>query len=127
MPSRNEKKLLRALRRRKGRVEHGLFLAEGPRLVGELLATGTAPIKVLYTQVALTDPEAGPLLARLRAEGVESESLSRRELEEFADTVNPQGVLAVAEIPRWDWHDVGSPRILVLDAGPPPARRCGSR
>lgn len=38
--SKNKIKLTRALETKKGRVKHGMFVAEGPKIVGDLLAAG---------------------------------------------------------------------------------------
>ncbi len=38
--SKNKIKLIRALETKKGRVKHGMFVAEGPKIVGDLLAAG---------------------------------------------------------------------------------------
>lgn len=116
MPSRAEAKRWRSLKRRKGRAEHGLFLAEGPRLLEELLGAPVALRHVLYTAGAAEEPSTAALLARTREAGVPCEEVSADELETFADTVTPQGVLGVAEIPRWSWSDLPEGDLVVLDA-----------
>lgn len=116
MPSRSQAKRWRALKRRKGRSEHGLFLAEGPRLLEELLAAPTSVRHVMYTSDAANEPSTAALLARSREDGVPCEEVPRGELEEFADTVTPQGVLAVAEIPERTWASVPNGDLVVLDA-----------
>lgn len=113
MPSRAETKLWRSLTRRKGREESGRFLAEGPLLLGELLDSGLVPEHVLH--VASGSGER-PLLERARAAGARVEAVAEVELAALADTVTPQGVLAMAAIPRVDWSALRSDRILVLDA-----------
>ena len=40
MISKNKIKLVRALETKKGRAKHGLFVAEGPKVVADLLAAG---------------------------------------------------------------------------------------
>lgn len=40
MLSKNQLKLIRSLDTRKGRTKHGLFVAEGPKVVGDLLSAG---------------------------------------------------------------------------------------
>lgn len=40
MISKNKIKLIRALETKKGRVKHGMFVAEGPKIVDDLLAAG---------------------------------------------------------------------------------------
>ncbi|MFQ5890417.1 MAG: TrmH family RNA methyltransferase [Gemmatimonadota bacterium] len=116
MSSRSVGKLLRSLRARKGRAEHGLFLAEGPHLLRELLASGRPIVRVLYTRAVAVDPEAAGLLDRCVGAGVPCGEVSEAELGDYADTITPQGILAVAEIPRWCWAHVTTPRLLVLDA-----------
>lgn len=116
MPSRSQWKVWRSLARRKGREETGLFLLEGPRLLGELLGGGVLPEQVLHTEAASDDERIAALLERCRAAGVPVDAVSERRLAELADTVTPQGLLAVARIPRGGWKSAGVPRLLVLDA-----------
>lgn len=115
MPSRSERKVWRSLRRRKGRDETGCFLAEGPRLLGELLDTVTAVRAVLADgAVAETEP-VRDLLRRSEEAGWRVEIVERRVIDEIADTATPQGVLAIAEIPRWTWDDVPPGPLVLLD------------
>ncbi|MDT8435474.1 MAG: RNA methyltransferase [Gemmatimonadota bacterium] len=115
MPSLSERKLLRSLRRRTRRREQGLFLAEGARVVGDLLAAGLAVRLGLYTEAAAGDPDVAPLLDRLREVAAGTERVSEADLAGLADTVTPQGVLVAAEIPRRSWEDLRGRRLLVLD------------
>ncbi|RUO44284.1 RNA methyltransferase [Aliidiomarina taiwanensis] len=48
MLTNNHKKLIRALKQKKQRDQHGLFVAEGPKVVGEFLAAGYA-LQHLFT------------------------------------------------------------------------------
>lgn len=115
MPSRSQATRWRALKRRKGREEHGLFIAEGPRVIAELLRSPSTVRHLLHTSEAAADPAAAELLRQARDGGVEVEEVAVAELAEFADTVNPQGLLAVAEIPRRSREQLGD-RLLILDA-----------
>lgn len=116
MASRSQRKLWRALRRRKGRERHGLYLVEGPNAVSELLDAGAGIEDLLHTSEARTDPDVRLLLERAERDGIPVLALPEGEFAELADTVTPRGILAVARIPRWGWQDLRSPRILVLDA-----------
>lgn len=116
MPSRSQARRWRSLKRRKGRSEHGLFLAEGPRLLEDLLAAPPDLRHVLHTPAAADDPATAALLSRCRETGAGCEEVPPGELEEYADTVTPQGVVAVAEIPAWAWGDLAGGDLLVLDA-----------
>ena len=115
MPSRSQRKRWRALGRRKGREEHGLAVAEGPRLLEELLASPARVRHVLWTREGAGDPRSAALLARCREVGIEDEEVEPAELAEVADTVSPQGLLAVVEIPRRGWEDLPAGDLLVLD------------
>jgi RNA methyltransferase, TrmH family len=119
-PSRAETALLRSLRDRRRREAREHFLAEGVRVVEELLAS---PLEVRFLAVApsLEDtPRGGALLARARRAGVPLRTVSEEALGELADAESPQGVLAVARTPaapasRLDLSDPPAV-VLVLDA-----------
>lgn len=116
MPSIGQAKRLRALRRRKGRAELGMFLAEGPRVVADLLDTEIPVHLALYTTASAGDPAVSEVIERLRSSDIPVEEVPASEFEEFADTVTPQGILAMADIPAWSLTDVTRPRLAVLDA-----------
>ena len=115
MPSLNERKRLRALLRRKERAKSGLLIAEGARVVGDLIAAGQPVIQGLFAEDSLEDPAIDVLVRRLRSDGISCESVTRSELSEFADTVTPQGILVVAQIPRSNWEDLRGMRLLAVD------------
>lgn len=83
------------LAKRSAREETGLFLVEGPQAVSEALQFRAALLVDLFmTQAAL---DRYPELARAAAaSGVEVEIVSDHVLETMADTVTPQGVVAVS-------------------------------
>jgi TrmH family RNA methyltransferase len=116
MPSIARAKRLRALRRVKGRREHGMLLVEGPAVARDALDAGATVREALYTEAAAGDPAGARLLADLRAAGAEVEEVDEAELAEFADTVTPQGLLLVVDIPLRSLDDVAAPRLAVLDA-----------
>lgn len=115
MPSLNERKRLRALLRRKEREKRGLLIAEGTRVVGDLLEAGHPVFHCLFVEGGLADPTIDGIVRRLRADGVNCEAVPASDLAEYADTVTPQGILVVAGIPHGDWEDLRGLRLLVLD------------
>ncbi len=116
MPSRSSAKRLRALRRVKGRREHGMLLVEGPHVARDAVDAGAAVHEALYTDEAADDPAVADLLDRLRETDAAVERVDEDELAEFADTVTPQGLLLAVEIPRTGLADVMAARLVVLDA-----------
>lgn len=109
--------LIRALQTRKNRERRGLTLAEGVRLVEEVLAAGV-PVTAAVTAPALeATPRGAALAAALRAKVPRCETVEDRALADLASTEHPQGVVAVIE-PR-SWRLAGLPTsgvLLVLDA-----------
>lgn len=82
------------LSKRDARTETGLFLLEGPQAVSEALAF--RPELVLELYVTPTALERHPGLADAAGEaGLEAEFVTEAVLDAMADTVTPQGVVAV--------------------------------
>jgi TrmH family RNA methyltransferase len=100
--------LQRSTRRR---FREGLMVAEGARLVGELARSSLKPEEVFFTpDFAAGGAEAEALLRGLEAQTTLLE-VSDEVMAEMADTVTPQGILAVLTIP--DLHD-DTERVFVL-------------
>lgn len=94
-----------------------MFLAEGVRVVEELLASSLA-VESAVISPSLEDTGRGRSLRERLIARVPVESATEAELRELADTDTPQGVIAVARMPRPSLPDVLPERavILVLDA-----------
>lgn len=110
---------IRNLQQRKGRRRRGQTLAEGVRLVEEVLAAGV-PCEGVVTLRGLGDtPRGAALLEALAGHAIPMEEVSEHEFRSLAATDTPQGVVAVIEVPTWSLADVaaraGAP-VLVLDA-----------
>lgn len=114
--SRSHHTLITGLGRRKVRAEEGLFLAEGVRVVEELLAAGVA-VRLAVTSPALEETERGARLARA-LDGRGAIRVGAAEMAALSDTRTSQGVLVVAEIPAADPESVDVPpgtTLLALD------------
>jgi TrmH family RNA methyltransferase len=83
----------RALHRRRDRDNSGRFLAEGPQAVGEALR-GTSVVVELFATAGAIDryPE---IVAAARAAGLTPSRVTDDALVSMAETVNPQGLVAV--------------------------------
>ena len=110
--------LARDLRRRKAREKHSLFVAEGVRSVEELLRSAV-PLRGVLTAPQLSEaPRGQTLLEAIRGSGVEFAELSEKDFRSAAETESPQGVLAIAEVPKrtLDTLEIGDVcRLIVLD------------
>lgn len=92
-------KRVAALARKKERSETGRFMVEGPQAVRELLSYRPGLADVVY---ATTGTETWQHeIDRLASEvGVDIERVTPQVLSAMAETVQPQGVIAVARIPE---------------------------
>jgi TrmH family RNA methyltransferase len=110
--------LARDLQRRRARERHGLFTVEGVRAVEELLRSGV-PIRGALVSPGLSGaPRGAALRAALETTGLPVLEVSEREFATAAGTDSPQGVLAIAAIPRRRIDELVLPpraRVLVLD------------
>jgi RNA methyltransferase, TrmH family len=109
----------RDLQRRHARERQGLFVAEGVRTVGELLRSPLTIRGALVTPPAPDLAHGRSLVATLHERGVPVQEVSAAEFASASDTETPQGILAIAEVPK---HNLAALRIdepfrlVVLDA-----------
>lgn len=105
MLSKNRIKYIRSLEMKKYRKVENAFLAEGNKLVGDLL--GHFPCRLLIATPSWL--ESHPLLLAQETIEVTEEELTRASL-----LKNPQEVLAVFEIPSYTYDDTLPSRLLCL-------------
>ena len=97
--SRAEARLIHSLHRRKAREAQGFFLAEGLRVVEELVASKlTIRLAILSSELE-DNPRGRALLERL-SQRTEIRIVPEHVVREVAATENPQGVLAIAGEPE---------------------------
>jgi TrmH family RNA methyltransferase len=116
--SAREEKEIRALLRRKERATRSRFLAEGVRVLEDLLASDLRVVLVVASSSLEDSARGGALLDRAARAGVPVRTVPDAELDTLAGTLNPQGVLAVAEVPRVSLDTLrsgGTPLALLLD------------
>jgi TrmH family RNA methyltransferase len=91
MLSKNQIKFIASLKQKKYREENNLFIAEGAKIVPELLASG-----IIVKQVYATSD----FLRKNKIEGsIERFEIKENELERISFLMTPNEVLAVCEIP----------------------------
>lgn len=96
MVSKRIVKLVHSLRQKKGRESERLFVAEGKRLVTDLVAGGMRPVALFVTEASL------PLLPVLAHCGVTPEVCSASEMNALSGLVHPpkgEGMLALFPLP----------------------------
>lgn len=98
-----EIQLVRALADKRGRAEHGLFVAEGEKLIGELRASHLRIRKIFALEGVF--------------EGTETETVTARDMERLSLLKTANNSLALVEIPRYELkpEELGNKLVLALD------------
>ena len=91
MISKNKQKLLRQLEQKKHRAATGLFVAEGPKVVGDLLAIGPAETLIATEEWATLHPDA---------ETKEWIIVNEDELRRVSFLQHPQQVMGIFPLPK---------------------------
>lgn len=109
--------VIRDLHRRKARERRGLALAEGVRLVEEMLAAEVPCKGAVVAPGLLATPRGAALRERLAAAGAPIEEATDAELDELAATEHPQGIVAVYQPREWSLDQLrpapGRPLVLL--------------
>ena len=103
------------LAKREARSETGLFLVEGPQALSEALAFRPELVVDIFTTRAAWEKRTALAAAAAQA-GVTPEFVTDAVLDAMADTVTPQGVVAVCEQPRASLEAVleSGPRLMAV-------------
>ena len=116
MLSKNQLKLVRSLELKKNRKKEGLFVAEGPKVVGDLLRAGYVPHSIFMVQGSGFKVQGSGAKVQGRLLPITDD-----ELRKLSFLQHPQEVLALFEIPSpgslpfREGLGVGSPLSLALD------------
>ena len=110
MITKNQVKYIQSLGQKKSRDEENCFIAEGPKLVNELLAAGNCKLVQLYALKGWIEANAS---ANKESEVIE---VLTGELEKISQLTTPNQVLAIVEKIKWEGEaKVQGEVSLVLD------------
>ncbi|MFQ5814330.1 MAG: TrmH family RNA methyltransferase, partial [Anaerolineae bacterium] len=113
----NEKvKYIRSLYRRRVRYRERHFVIEGVRLVEEAFRAGIVPALLFYSEGVDSTPGGRELLVEMQKVEAPAFAVSERVMKALADTVSPQGILAVVP-----FVELASPPVLSAAEGPSPS------
>ncbi len=98
MLSKNQAKFIKSLVMKKNRREEGLFIAEGPKVVGDLLRGGFIPHSIFTTEQV----ENWQLMACQYNNRCLVQTITADELQRISCLQHPQQVLAIFHIPATD-------------------------
>lgn len=108
MLSNNRISFIRSLQQKKFREEHRLFVAEGDKLVREMLNSGFTVQQVCGVESWIVDNHAHAMKAE------SSEVVKVMDMEKMSSMTTAPEVLAVVEIPEYDINEAGGNDGLVL-------------
>lgn len=108
MLSNNRISFIRSLQQKKFREEHRLFVAEGDKLVREMLNSGFTVQQVCGIESWIVDNHASAMKAE------SSEVVKVMDMERMSSMTTAPEVLAVVEIPEYDINAAGVNQGLVL-------------
>jgi TrmH family RNA methyltransferase len=103
MLSKNQIKLIKSLNKKKHRLEHGLFVTEGVKVIKEFLKS-SFKLRALYSIADIFHIEEG-----------ESHIISKKELDKITNLKTSQTALAVFEIPKPEAPSYHPQLTLALD------------
>ena len=109
MLSIGKKKLIQGLARKKQRMAQGLFIAEGLKLIGDLMKGGVRPSFILTTDGANFSGDEQTMF-----EGVEMIEASLADMKQVSLLATPSSVLAVFKMPNICFQPDVQPLGLVL-------------
>ena len=102
-------KRCKALQQKKYRQQYGQFVAEGLRFVQEAIENNAS-------EVILIDEAHMALAQQLPTTNIPIYIVKACLLEKALNTVNPQGIAAIARQSKWDWQSVSDmDQIVVID------------
>jgi TrmH family RNA methyltransferase len=107
--------LFKELRELRDTPHSDLLFLEGPKLVDEALRA-SIPIKTLVLSTDFKDPNG--LVNRARPKTKDLIEVSDSIFRSLSDLVEPQGVIAIGERPRWTWESIlakAPAPIIILD------------
>ena len=101
MISKNQLKLVRQLEQKKYRKREGAFVAEGPKVVGDLLRAGFTPRMIFATEEWMESGKRKEEGGKWKEEGGKRRdvTVSEEELRKLSFLQHPQQVVAVFDLP----------------------------
>jgi RNA methyltransferase, TrmH family len=91
MLGKSKTKYIQSLGQKKARDEEGLFIAEGPKIIAELLAENRMPVKEIYALQSWADEHASS------ADGINITVITEDELAKISQLSTPNQVVALVE------------------------------
>ena len=109
MLGKSKLKYIQSLGQKKARDEEGLFIAEGPRIIADLLAENTKPVREIYALQSWSDEYGGMM------SGIPITVITEAELGKISQLTTPNQVLALVRKGTEPFIETAHKVSLVLD------------
>lgn len=110
-------KRIKSLEQKKNRLQEGVFVIEGIRIIDQAIEAGIS-LEGIYISSSQAGTDQGETqIEQYREKGIDVTEVADDIFREIQATVNGQGVVAIAPIPKWnpdELFNAGAP-VLVLD------------
>jgi RNA methyltransferase, TrmH family len=106
------KRIRELLRNKKKRDEEGVFVAEGAKIVSDIMAKGKAPEAVFFSSKVLGAPSSRRIEDQCRENGTKTFRVPAAEFEMVSSLRNSQGILGVVRKPSWPKLNIGDIAVL---------------
>src|SRR6056297_2270764 len=113
MLSKNKIKFINSLKKKKNRINKGFFIAEGEKIISELISDSTYKITELFA----TDSFLSKLSNQQKSTIDELHTITEEELKKISDLKKPNKTIAVVKIPKHtiEPEEIKKSLCLVLD------------
>lgn len=102
------------VREKKARDEKGFFVAEGIKIIGDMLVKGHVPASVIVSSDLASKPEGSSLIEKLEAAGVPIAVTGAAEMEKLSPLRSSQGIIAAMKKPDYSGDIEPSGRSLFV-------------
>jgi TrmH family RNA methyltransferase len=108
-------KQLRSLHQKKYRRHENQFLLEGNRLIDQALSADAKLFEVWMTQKNLDSPFGKNILQKFEEKKIPFSVAPEKIIRQMSDSLNDQGIIALAPIPKYEKYDNPPKMAIYLD------------
>ncbi|BEP28612.1 23S rRNA (guanosine(2251)-2'-O)-methyltransferase RlmB [Helicovermis profundi] len=110
-------KLIRSLKSKKNRSNHGMFIIEGIRFIEFAVENKIDLVEICYSKDMLFTDGGKNLFNKIKDKKIKSYEIEKKLFDSITDTKNTQGIIAIAKIPEYkiDFNNFTRKFILILD------------
>ena len=116
--SQNKLKQIRKLKNKKFRIEHGLYLCEGIRLIKTAMESNAYITDIVFSQDVLSRQEIKPIIEYARSHDIHLSSCNPNQFKSLSEEKTPAGILFLVKSIRpaaGEINDISEPVLVYLE------------